>query len=87
MTLNDDMNKKTVDPIPSNTNLFKCRSQEAIESDNSTIIGSLQPVHQMWKSKELKEEKSKMDCMRVSRNKTTENWTKNNQRQNVFASE
>lgn len=78
------MNKKTEDYTTSNKNIYKCKSQEIIESNNSTIIGSIQPTHQMWKSKEFKEEKSRHDIMRISRNKTTENWTKNSQRNIPF---
>jgi len=65
------MNKKTDEEKTSNKSIFKCKSQEMGESNNSIIIGSMQPTHKMWKSKEFKEENPRSNIMRVSRNKTS----------------
>jgi len=65
------MNRKSDEEKTPNKSIFKYKSQQIVESNNSTIIGSVQPTHKMWKSKEFKEEKPRSDIMRVSRNKTS----------------
>ena len=71
--LHENMNKTMETPLQKS--VLKCKSQQMIDSDSSTILGSLHPVHQTWKSKEGWEDKG--DNLKFSRNKTTENWRTN----------